>query len=279
MAKERIQKLIALAGIASRRAAEEIILAGKVRVNNKTVCELGVKADLEFDKVEVDGKLLEAQAKVYVLLHKPKGVITSCDDEGGRETVLDYLKDISERVFPVGRLDYNTEGVLLLTNDGELANRLIHPKYKVDKTYVARLDGIPSEEQLQTLRTGVMIEGKRTLEAKVQLLEVDIARKIAEVEIIIREGRNRQVRLMIESIGCRVRSLARTQFGCLNLKGIRRGQCRKLKEIEIQQLLESAGMVYQKRDFSEPQEPGQTRTPRKPVAKAFESFAKKRIKR
>ena len=279
MAKERLQKLMALAGIASRRAAEEIILAGKVRVNNKTVCELGVKADLEFDKVEVDGKLLEAQIKVYVLLHKPKGVITSCDDEGDRETVLDYIKDIPQRVFPVGRLDYNTEGVLLLTNDGELANRLIHPKYKVEKTYVARLDGIPTEEQLQSLRTGVVIEGKITLEAKVQLLETNEARKISEVEITIREGRNRQVRLMFESIGCRVRSLVRTQFGCLDLKGIRRGQCRKLRETEIQRLLESAGLVYQKHEGAELSDSGDKPVARKPVAKAFESFAKRRNKR
>ena len=279
MAKERLQKLMALAGIASRRAAEEIILAGKVRVNNKTVCELGVKADLEFDKVEVDCKLLEAQPKVYLLLHKPKGVITSCDDEGNRETVLDYLKGVSERVFPVGRLDYNTEGVLLLTNDGELANRLIHPKYKVEKTYVARLDGIPSEEQLQKLRTGVLIEEKMTMEAKVQMLDVDAPRKICEVEITIHEGRNRQVRLMFESIGCRIRSLVRTQFGFLDLKGIRRGQYRKLRENEIQRLLESAGLVYQKADNIETGEPERSNLPRKPITKAFEPFAKKRIKR
>lgn len=279
MAKERIQKLMAIAGIASRRAAEEIILAGKVKVNNKTVCELGVKADLEIDKVEVDGKILIAEPKVYVVLHKPKGVITSCDDEGNRETVLAYLKDVPQRVFPVGRLDYNTEGVLLLTNDGELANRLIHPKYKVEKTYVARIEGIPTEEQLQKLRTGIELEGRMTSEARVQLLGDDVARNLADVEITIREGRNRQVRLMFEAIGYRVRSLVRTRFGNLDLKGIRRGQYRKLKGLEVQRLLESAGLEYRhvdKADF-----PGSSReiAHGKPVTKAFAPFAKRRGKR
>ena len=246
MTKQRINKLIAAAGVASRRAADELILAGKVTINGKPIIELGTMVDTQRDQVIVDGKILESEKKVYILLHKPKGVLSTCGKEDDRETVLDYTKDITERIFPVGRLDYNTEGALLLTNDGELANRLIHPRYKVEKTYLARLDSIPTEAQLAELRSGVVIDDKITQPAQVALLDCDPTRLQSEVEITIREGRNRQVRNMFEAIGARVRSLTRTHFAFLTLQGVRRGQYRRLRATEINRLFDLTGIEYER---------------------------------
>ena len=156
--QERLQKMISKAGIASRRAAEQLIQAGRVKINNITVTELGVKVEPGKDRVTVDGKPISAEQYIYILLYKPKGVVTTLRDPKNRKTVADLVKNIPERIYPVGRLDYNTEGLLLLTNDGELTHVLIHPSRKIDKTYVAKVNGLPSEDKLDLLRAGIKLE-------------------------------------------------------------------------------------------------------------------------
>ena len=170
---ERLQKVISKAGIASRREAEKMITEGRVSVNGKVVTELGTKIDATRDKVFVDNKKIVLEEKVYLILNKPKGIVTTLKDEKGRMTVIDLIKDVPQRVYPVGRLDYNTEGLLLLTNDGELTNKLIHPSFKIYKTYIAKLKGIPQEEKLDILRVGVKLEDGVTAPARVNTLEID----------------------------------------------------------------------------------------------------------
>lgn len=238
---ERLQKVISQAGLASRREAEKLIAAGKVSVNGETVTELGTKVDAARDKITVDGKSVRAQPFRYLLLYKPKGVITSAKDEQGRKTVLDLLEGVEERVYPVGRLDYNTEGALLLTNDGELTHRLIHPSYEIRKTYVAKVRGIPSEEALDKLRAGVVLDDGPTAPALVNVIGVDREKGMLSFEITIHEGRNRQIRRMCDAIGYPVRSLRRTRFANLTLEGLRRGQYRELTKREIEQLKGAGG--------------------------------------
>lgn len=238
---ERLQKIIAQAGIASRRAAENLILEGRVTVDGQVITELGVKYDSSQHKICVDGKPLTfTEAKVYYLLNKPKGYLSTAKDERGRRTVLDLLPEVKERVYPLGRLDNNTEGLLIISNDGDLMNGLLHPRYKVNKTYVARVAGVPAEKTLDKLRQGIKLEDGMTAPAVVKLLET--AESEAKVEITIHEGRNRQVRRMFAAIGCDVRALKRVKFAGLTLAGVKRGHYRPLTTDEIAELYNIAGI-------------------------------------
>ena len=239
--QERLQKIISQAGIASRRAAEKMIQDGRVMVNGKLVTELGVKVDPLTADIRVDRKKISSRERhVYFLLNKPKGYISTAKDERGRSTVLDLLPEVKERIYPVGRLDNNTEGLLLLTNDGALMNGLLHPKYEVEKTYVARIAGEPDEQTLDRLRRGIRLEDGMTAPAKVRLLAQ--ADGESRVEITIHEGRNRQVRRMFAAIGSDVKSLKRVNFAGLTLAGVGRGRHRELTEKELALLFRLAGI-------------------------------------
>lgn len=237
---ERLQKIMAQAGVASRRKCEELILEGKVQVNGETVTELGTKADPAQDVITVSGKPIKNEKKVYIMLNKPKGVITSASDPEGRKIVSDYLKGIKERVYPIGRLDYDTEGLLLLTNDGEFANLLSHPKYHVPKTYLATVKGVPHGTELDKLRQGIMLEDGMTSPAEVEYKDVDPDDKQSVISITIHEGRNRQVRRMFEAINHPVVRLKRISYGDLLLQNLKRGLYRHLTPNEINQLLQMA---------------------------------------
>ena len=235
MEEERLQKVLAAAGVASRREAEKYIVAGRVTVNGKIVKELGTKVGPKAF-ILVDGKPIKQEKKAYYLLYKPRGVVTTMKDPQGRKTVADLLEDIPERVFPVGRLDYNTEGLLLLTNDGELTQKLTHPSHEVNKTYQVIVPGIVPQEKLDILRLGVRLEDGLTAPAFVDLKNYDHERNLTEFTLKIHEGRNRQVRRMCDFIGFPVRQLKRTQMGNLTLQGLKRGQYRELTEGEVMEL-------------------------------------------
>jgi pseudouridine synthase len=235
MAEERLQKVLAHAGIASRREAEKMILDGRVKLNGLVVDALGTKADPERDRIEVDGKrVLSNEKKVYFVLNKPARCVTTMSDPQGRRTVKDLLGDIKERVYPVGRLDFDTTGVLIITNDGELANGLAHPKKEIDKCYRARVEGIPKEEALERLRKGIRLKDGLTAPAKVKLLEKRQGE--ASVEIIIHEGRNRQVKRMCDAVGHRVTKLTRVSLASITSEGLKPGQLRPLSAKEISTL-------------------------------------------
>jgi len=233
---ERLQKVLAAAGVGSRRKCEELILAGRVRVNGAVVTTLGTKVDPESAAIEVDGRPILHEKKTYLMFHKPKGVITSLSDPAGRQTVKDYLKGVRERVYPVGRLDYDTEGLLILTNDGELANRLMHPKYGVPKTYLATVRGVPDGGKLERLARGIRLEDGMTAPAEVEYEDVSPDMTEAVIRITVREGRKRQVRRMFEAIGHPVGRLKRIAYGPLALGGLPRGKIRPLSEEEIEAL-------------------------------------------
>ncbi len=234
----RLQKFMAKCGVASRRKSEEIILAGRVKVNGKTVHELGFKIEEGKDIVEVDGKRLESgENKVYIMLNKPVGYITTVSDEFGRKKVLDLLTEIKERVYPVGRLDYDTSGLLLLTNDGDLAYKTTHPKYEKDKKYIAKVSGIPSERELQEFRNGLRIEDYITSQAKVRI--IDKIKSDTILEIVIHEGKNRQVRKMCSKIGHPVIELKRVEIGSIKLGSLKNGEWRNLTQKEIDSLNKS----------------------------------------
>lgn len=242
---ERLQKVIAHAGVASRRKAEELIKQGKVTVNGKVVTELGLKVSPK-DNIEVNGVKIEQEEPVYFLLYKPRGVISAVSDDKNRKTVLDFFPEINKRIYPVGRLDYDTSGLLLLTNDGEFANLLTHPKYEIEKTYIAKVKGIPSREDLKTLQKGVRLEDGLTRPAKVKFLSGDRKKNSAIIEITIHEGRNRQVRRMFEQIGYPVLKLKRESFAFLTLHGLTSGEYRPLTPHEVKQLiaLAKSGPAY-----------------------------------
>lgn len=230
--------MLAASGVASRRAAEEIIRAGRVRVNGQVVTEMGIKVDPARDNILVDNRQLSRPRPRYILLHKPSGYITTMDDPKGRWTVRD-LVETSERVFPVGRLDRDTEGLLLMTNDGEVANRLMHPRYGVEKEYQALVSPLPTAEAIRALGDGIELveeNGKRvrTSPAKVSLLPVK--RGEQWIRIVIREGRKRQVRRMLEAVGCDVQRLVRVRLGPLVLTGIPKGMWRELTPGERREL-------------------------------------------
>jgi 23S rRNA pseudouridine2605 synthase len=233
---ERLQKVLAQAGVASRRNCEELIVQGRVRVNGKVVRELGTKVDPQADKIEVDGRPIRREQLIYLLLNKPTGVITSLHDPQGRRVVTDLLAGIKERVYPVGRLDCDTSGLLLVTNDGELANCLAHPSFEIDKVYHAWVKGIPSPDKIRQLAQGVMLEDGMTAPGKAKLLETDEAKGRSLIELTIHEGRNRQVRRMCEAIGHPVITLARVRLGFLTLQGVKKGAYRHLTPQEVERL-------------------------------------------
>ncbi|OAB44240.1 pseudouridine synthase [Paenibacillus glacialis] len=237
---ERLQKILAQAGIASRRKCEDLIVAGKVEVNGEVVTTLGTKADPDQDIITVSGRPIRNEKKVYLVMNKPKGVITSASDPEGRKIVSDYLRDIKERVYPVGRLDYDTEGLLLLTNDGEFANLLTHPKHHVPKTYMATVKGVPHGTELDKLKQGIMLDDGMTSPADVEYKDIDTAKNEATISITIYEGRNRQVRRMFEAISHPVIKLKRISFGDLLLQNLKRGLFRHLTKNEIEDLIKLA---------------------------------------
>lgn len=231
---ERLQKVLAAAGVASRRSAEDLIRAGRVTVNQKIITEMGVRVS-PTDQILVDGKPINRTPRhTYVLLNKPIGVVSTAHDEHGRRTVLDLVKT-PERVYPVGRLDYDSEGLLLLTNDGELTFRLLHPRHEIPREYHVWVTPSPNEEQLAQIRRGVEIEGKRTQPAEVRRLPGGF------LSVTIREGRKRQVRLMSEAVGLRVNRLRRVRMGPLTLGSLQPGQWRELGPTEVQALIRAAG--------------------------------------
>lgn len=232
---ERLQKVIAHAGIASRRKAEELITEGRVTVNGKRVTELGVKVTGR-DKIEVDGLPIYREEPVYYLFYKPKNTLSAVSDDRDRTVVTDYFHGVKERIYPIGRLDYDTTGLLLMTNDGEFANLLMHPKYHVEKTYVAKIKGIPTREQLQKLERGIIIDGKKTAKAKARLISENIKNNTAVVELTIHEGWNHQVKKMFVAIDCPVLKLKRERFGFLTLDNLKPGMYRPLKAFEIDKM-------------------------------------------
>ncbi len=231
----RINKYLAGCGVGSRRFCDKLVADGSVKINGKTVTEMGAEVDENNDSVTVDNRRVTYKRReYYIMLHKPKGYVSTVKDDLGRKTIMDLI-DIKARLFPVGRLDYDTEGLLLMTSDGEVAQKLMHPSGEVSKTYIARIEGNITEAELQQLRTGVMLDGKLTNLAGVRLLDKDD--KTSRIEIVIKEGRNRQVRRMLESIGKTVQFLKRTAEGELRLGGLTRGTYRFLNDKEIEYLL------------------------------------------
>ena len=229
---ERLQKVIAEAGIASRRKAEELIKEGKVKVNGKVITELGTKVDNR-DTIEVNNKIIEKELKEYYLLNKPRGVITSTSDDKGRKTVIDYI-ETDARIYPVGRLDYDTTGAILLTNDGEFANILTHPKNNIDKVYLAKLNGIIKGEQINKLKDGVMLDNVLVKPTRVKLKKTDPSKNTSMVEITIHEGKNHEVKRLFESVGFLVDKLTRERIGIFTLEGLKSGEYRKLTTKEVQ---------------------------------------------
>ncbi len=230
--EERLQKILARAGIASRRAAEELIRQGRVRVDGQVVTELGCKADPGRQEITCDNKPVRLEEeKVYLLLNKPLGYVTTLSDPQGRPIVSDLLKAIEVRVFPVGRLDIDTEGALILTNDGELAHQLLHPSFEITRTYEATVKGAPATEALHRLEEGILLEGRRTWPAKLRVLGARGPN--TTIEITIHEGRKRQVRKMFAAIGHPVVYLKRTAYGSLRLGGLKPGKYRLLPRREL----------------------------------------------
>ena len=233
----RINKYIALCGVASRRKAEELILAGRVTVNDEVMTELSYKVDEENDIVKVDDKLIKEENKLeYILLNKPEGYITTVKDQFDRPSVLDLVSDIKERVYPIGRLDYETSGLLLLTNDGDLTYKLTHPKHEVDKTYVARVKGKLTKEEIERFKTGLKIEDYTTAPAKLKVIKYDEQRDSSLLEIKIHEGKNRQVRKMCKAINHPVLRLRRSAMGKIKIGDCEIGKYRYLTEDEIKYL-------------------------------------------
>ncbi len=232
---ERLQKVIANSGYCSRRKAEEEITKGHVTVNGQIITELGTKVNVS-DVIEINGTVLKKQdEKEYILFFKPREVVTTTHDDKGRKTVLDYI-DTDLRIYPIGRLDYDTTGLLLLTNDGELANLLMHPKTEIEKVYVAKIEGILTGKEINKLKNGVVIDGRKTSKAKVKVRKVDKKNQTSIVEITIHEGRNHQVKKMFERVGHTVLKLKRERFAFLDLKGLRSGEYRYLNIKEVKKL-------------------------------------------
>jgi 23S rRNA pseudouridine2605 synthase len=253
MSADRLQKILSQAGVASRRTAEKLIAEGRVMVNGKTVTEMGTKADIETDDIRVDARRVKGvERHRYILLYKPRGYVTTRSDPERRRTVVELLRGVKEYVYPVGRLDYDTEGLLLLTNDGDLAAKLTHPRHGVDRTYEAHVAGIPDEAALEKLRNGIPLDGHRTLPADAALLTKRPGRAKAGhydraqagdrregegiVLLTIREGRNRQVRRMLEAVGHPVRVLRRVKIGPISDRRMKAGDWRELTGEEVKKL-------------------------------------------
>ena len=244
MSAERLQKILAHAGVASRRKAEELIEAGHVSVNGKVVRELGSKADLDQDLIQVDGRTIrETQDKVYYVLYKPAGCVTTLSDPENRPTIKAYLEEIPERVYPVGRLDYDVEGALIVTNDGDLAFSMMHPRFGVRRTYLAKVHGVPAAEQLERLRRGVRLEDGRA-----RALEADLHSRTPKntwVRVVVVEGRQHLVKRLMEAVGAPVQKLHRADYGGIGVGGMRPGEVRELTRAEVQSLRAQAGKKAQ----------------------------------
>ncbi|HZK33540.1 MAG TPA: pseudouridine synthase [Tissierellaceae bacterium] len=231
----RLQKYMAVCGVASRRKSEEIIKEGRVKVNNKVVIEMGTKVDPKKDIVKVDDEVIrEEKNMVYIMLNKPIGYVTTLKDEKGRKTVVDLIEDVEERIFPVGRLDADTTGLLLLTNDGDLTYKLTHPSNEVVKRYIAIVEGVPNRMELERFRNGIMLEGRRTAKASIKIAKNYEDESI--LDISIHEGRNRQIKKMCELINHPVKKLKRVALGELELGGLNVGNWRYLNKEEINYL-------------------------------------------
>lgn len=233
----RLQKLMAMCGVASRRASEKLILEGKVSVNGKVIRELGTKASLD-DEIKVDGNLLVKEEKVYFVLYKPTGYLTTVKDDLGRRTVMDLMpaEVKKNRIFPIGRLDYDTSGALLMTNDGELMNKLINSANNIEKEYLARINGHLTLDEVAKLKKGIELDGVMTKPAQVFIDSYDKKYNTTLVRIIITEGKNRQVRRMFEEIGYEVKKLRRVRFACVSTEGLVKGEYRALKPHEVKKL-------------------------------------------
>jgi 23S rRNA pseudouridine2605 synthase len=233
--QQRLQKILAKAGIASRRKAEELIKEGKVRVDGKVVTEMGTKVDPDAQDIECDGIHVAArEKKIYILLHKPAGFLSTVHDPQGRPIVTDLLPQVKERVYPVGRLDLDTEGALLLSNDGELAQKILHPSHEVNKTYVAKVKGKPNTKKLAALSRGITLEGRKTWPADIEVLQTEP--QATTIKIIIHEGRKRQVRKMFDAVNHPVLQLKRTAYGQLELGDLRPGKYRFLSPEDIKMI-------------------------------------------
>ncbi|HTV01913.1 MAG TPA: pseudouridine synthase [Luteitalea sp.] len=245
MAQERVQKILSAAGVASRRVAETLIAEGRIKVNGEVMRELGVKADPNADRIEVDGRRIHTEVpRRYILLYKPVHYVTTRSDPQHRPTVLTLLGQDGQGLYPVGRLDFDSEGLILLTNDGDLADRLTHPRHEVPRTYEVRVFGVPTTEMVRRLETGVPLDGRRTARAKVRVIE-SFTKKSGEqslLELVIHEGRNRQVRRMCQAVGMPVITLARTKIGSLTDRRLKPGMYRELRPNEVAQLRVDAGL-------------------------------------
>ncbi len=231
---ERLQKVIAESGYTSRRKAEQLILDGKVKVNDQVVTILGTKVNTS-DEIVIDGQKLAKEDKEYYLFYKPRGVITSVSDEKDRKTVVDYF-ETDKRLYPVGRLDYDTTGLLLMTNDGDFANFIMHPKNEIEKKYIAKLEGIINGYAIKKLKEGVIIDESKVYPKKVKLRKIDKRTNTSIIEIVIHEGKNHQIKKMLEAVGFNVSKLKRESLGILDLKGLKSGDYRKITPKEIKQL-------------------------------------------
>jgi 23S rRNA pseudouridine2605 synthase len=231
---KRLQKVIAESGYTSRRKAEELIEQGKVLVNGKIVKKLGTKVSNE-DIITVNGLILKKEQKVYYLFYKPRGVVSTVSDDKGRKTVLDFFPQ-KERIYPVGRLDYNTSGLILLTNDGELTNYLLHPKNEIEKVYLVKIKGIVDANIIEQLKKGVLIDNSISKAKEIKVYKKDIKNQTSLVEITVHEGKNHQIKKMFNKVGLDVLKLKRICFSFLNLKGLKTGEYRKLTIREIKKL-------------------------------------------
>ncbi|MFD2829372.1 pseudouridine synthase [Corticicoccus populi] len=238
MTEIRLQKAIANSGVTSRRKAEVLITEGRVSVNDEIVTELGTKVTRS-DKIEVDGVLITKEDKVYILYYKPAGEISAVEDNRGRSTVTDLFTELGKRVYPVGRLDYDTSGILILTNDGEFTQYMTHPKYEVTKTYRVKVDGILKRHEQKQMESGIMLEDGKTAPSEVNVIR-DKKNKNMILEVTLHEGRNRQVRRMFEHFGLKVLKLTRVNYDFLNLEGLGEGEYRYLKPHEIKKLVANA---------------------------------------
>ena len=238
--EERLQKYLANSGIDSRRKCEEFILSGRVKVNGKIITELGTKIDSQKDKIEFDNKVVKnLEKKVYILLNKPIDYVTTAKDQFNRPTVLDLI-DVKEKVLPVGRLDMYTSGALILTNDGDFIYKVTHPKFEIEKTYTVTVKGIVIDEEIEKLKNGVKIEDYVSGKAKVKILKINEEKNYSRIQIIIHEGKNREVRKMCEAIGKKVLALHRRKIGNLDVKNLSIGQWRYLNKKEVESLIEKA---------------------------------------
>ncbi|HEX68093.1 MAG TPA: rRNA pseudouridine synthase [bacterium] len=233
--KERLHKVIARAGITSRRKAEDLIREGRVKVDGKVVKELGFKVDPEKQKIEVDGREISFPSPVYMAFYKPRWCLSTLYDPRGRRTVKDFLKDLPERVYPVGRLDWDAEGLLLLTNDGELTNFLTHPRYGVKKVYEVLVEGVLSEEEMAKLREGVVLDGRKVIPVSLRIIRRNQSNSLFEV--VLREGRYREIKRMFKAVGHKVLRIKRVKMGPISLGGLKPGEYRFLNESEKRELL------------------------------------------